>query len=143
MQVKGFVVFHDLRKCIFVDFIAVDKKYRRQGVGRTLINALPQNVPMELIVDRLNTTAFNFYRANGFDQCDNLTHYIPHIDQMGMCRYPSNEFVTSVSCKWSDIDDYIYDQCKRIAKRYCSCANTVLRRNDPNVNVMIEYENCV
>ena len=73
MQLVGYAIWasHDTK--IILHNIAVDPEYRRQGVGRGIVEWLRQKVLqttrrkwIEIVVSELNLAALCFFRATGF-----------------------------------------------------------------------------
>ena len=66
--IKGIIVYDLLYDRIEIEYIVVDKKYRKNGIGRRLIKELEnydiQNITLE--VKESNIEAINFYKNNNF-----------------------------------------------------------------------------
>ena len=65
----GHIVNHE--SCGYVDWLFVDKKWQRQGIGRALIGAYEQylksnGIKNERLVSVETTNAVNFYTSGGF-----------------------------------------------------------------------------
>lgn len=70
----GFAVLYESwNKYLMIDNLLVPKKYRRNGVGRALVNASMElakglgKLGVRLVCQDNNLEAFNFYIANGFE----------------------------------------------------------------------------
>lgn len=65
--VQGFIIIHHKEKGGHIASLAVNKEYRRKGVGSLLVNATRLS-PLTLNVHVENESAIEFYRKNGFKE---------------------------------------------------------------------------
>ena len=68
-KVIGFINFSLIYEKAEINYIAVDDKYRRQGIGQELFDYFISNVSVDTIsleVNCSNEKAINFYLKNGF-----------------------------------------------------------------------------
>lgn len=71
-KIIGYIIAHDGGGFVDFDSVAVDKKYRRLGVGRLLVNFMLNRFKQKslkkasLEVRTTNKTAVSFYKNSGF-----------------------------------------------------------------------------
>ena len=82
-KTEGFVIFSidDIKRCIFIELMAIEEKYRNKGIGTSLINklenyALKENINYIKVGTQLNNIeAQNFYIKNNFKHYKNNSIY--------------------------------------------------------------------
>ena len=87
-NIVGVIVYEDIYNRFEVDYIVVDSKYRRQGIGKklleNLINLNPDNITLEVRED--NIEAINLYKKMGFEIVSKREKYYGNIDGLLMIR---------------------------------------------------------
>lgn len=95
--IKGCIVFEKIYDRVELDYIVVDKNYRRCGIGNKLINYLIQycktknisNITLE--VNENNISALSLYKKNGFNIVSKRTRYYGENDAILMMRKFDND----------------------------------------------------
>lgn len=79
-KTRGFIAYYlnNDSSYIFITRIAVSNSYRRQGIGRKMIETLTSHYmdcyeSIELEVEKTNKAALEFYQSLGFQMKDNRT----------------------------------------------------------------------
>lgn len=79
-KTRGFIAYYlnNDSSFIFITRIAVSNSYRRQGIGRKMIETLTSHYmdcyeSIELEVEKTNKAALEFYQSLGFQMKDNRT----------------------------------------------------------------------
>lgn len=82
--INGYCIYHHhSNDRVHIISIAIDKKYRNNGYGKKLINAIPLNLVkfkkeikrITLYVMETNKDAIEFYKKNGFEELKKMEHY--------------------------------------------------------------------
>ena len=78
-QLVGGITFQKYNDIIFIDGVWVDEKFKRQGIGKLLIEQLVDIAKKSRIKDlQLNTyfsEAKNFFKASGFEVVNSIPHW--------------------------------------------------------------------
>ena len=66
--IKGIIIYNLLYDRIEINYIIVDKNYRKKGIGSSLLRQIEKNrlKNITLEVRESNIEAINFYKKNGF-----------------------------------------------------------------------------
>ena len=87
-NIVGVIVYEDIYNRFEIDYIVVDSKYRRQGIGEKLIKNIidlnPDNITLEVRED--NIAAINLYKKMGFEVVSKREKYYGNIDGLLMIR---------------------------------------------------------
>jgi ribosomal-protein-alanine N-acetyltransferase len=69
---KGIIVYTKIYDRVEIEYIIVDKQYRRQGIGKSLLNYIINNntdtINITLEVKESNIEAIKFYEKCGFEK---------------------------------------------------------------------------
>jgi ribosomal protein S18 acetylase RimI-like enzyme len=67
--IKGIIIYNLLYDRVEIDYIIVDKNYRKKGIGSLLLKQVEKNKlnNITLEVRESNIDAINFYKKNGFE----------------------------------------------------------------------------
>lgn len=69
---KGIIVYTKIYDRVEIEYIIVDKRYRRQGIGKSLLNYIINNntdtINITLEVKESNIEAIKFYEKCGFEK---------------------------------------------------------------------------
>lgn len=67
--IKGIIIYNLLYDRVEIDYIIVDKNYRKKGIGSLLLKQVEKNKlnNITLEVRESNIYAINFYKKNGFE----------------------------------------------------------------------------
>lgn len=89
-KIKGVMVYQYLYDRIEIDYIVVDKNYRKNGIATKLLNYLENkytkinNITLE--VKESNNIAINFYLKNGFKKVTKRKNYYKDEDGILMIK---------------------------------------------------------
>ena len=87
-KIVGVLVYEDIFNRFEIDYIVVDSKYRRKGIGQKLLVELiklnPENITLEVRID--NIPAINLYKKMGFEIVSKRQNYYGNIDGLLMIR---------------------------------------------------------
>lgn len=84
-QVKGYIIFDPFDG--HVVSIAVDKKYRRRGIGGNLVAEVLNRAGKAYVeVRESNEEAIEFYRSLGFEKVDRVSRYYINEDALIMVK---------------------------------------------------------
>lgn len=84
-QIKGILVYDEIYDRIEIDYILVKKEYTRKGIGKKLIEILP-NFDISLEVRKSNKVAIDFYKSCGFKIVAERKNYYGKEDGYLMCK---------------------------------------------------------
>lgn len=82
---KGILVYDKIYDRIEIDYILVFDEFRRNGIGKKLINYLNNN-NISLEVRKSNTKAIEFYKNCGFNVVATRPNYYNNEDGYLMCK---------------------------------------------------------
>lgn len=89
-KIKGVMVYQYLYDRIEIDYIIIDKNYRKNGIATKLLNYLENkytkinNITLE--VKESNNIAINFYLKNGFKKVTKRKNYYKDEDGILMIK---------------------------------------------------------
>jgi len=89
-DIKGALIYDLIYDRIEIEYIIVDKKYRRQGLGKKLLNYLIdqnkniKNITLE--VRKSNIPAIKLYESNGFEKVAIRKNYYKAEDGLLMIK---------------------------------------------------------
>ena len=87
---KGAIVYDYIYDRIEIEYVIVDKKYRRLGIASELLNFIEKkhsnikNITLE--VKESNNIAINFYKKNGFEKTVRRKNYYENEDGILMIK---------------------------------------------------------
>lgn len=88
--IKGILVYQNLIDRLEIDYIIVDKDYRKKGIATSLLKYLENNnkniLNITLEVRKSNTPAINFYKKNGFKKAAVRKKYYENEDGILMIK---------------------------------------------------------
>ena len=88
--IKGVLVYQDLIDILTIDYIIVNKSYRKLGIGTKLLSFLEEkykninNITFE--VRESNKSAIDFYKNNGYKEVTKRKHYYKDEDGILMIK---------------------------------------------------------
>lgn len=83
--IKGILVYEDIYDRLEIDYILVLEQYKRNGIGKKLINYL-NNKNISLEVRESNNCAIEFYKSCGFKIVSKRRNYYKNEDGYLMCK---------------------------------------------------------
>ena len=84
-QIIGILVYDEIYDRIEIDYILVKKEYTRKGIGKKLVEMLP-NFDISLEVRKSNKVAIDFYQNCGFKIVAERKNYYGKEDGYLMCK---------------------------------------------------------
>lgn len=88
--IKGVLVYQDLIDILSIDYIIVDKKFRKSGIATKLLQAMEDKhknaLNTTLEVRKSNIPALNFYKKNGFKEAVIRKNYYKDEDAILMIK---------------------------------------------------------
>lgn len=89
-KIRGVLVYRYYFDALEIDYIVVDDKFRRKGIGSMLLNKMIENHPnalsITLEVREGNGPAINFYKNIGFKEVAKRKHYYKNEDGLLMLK---------------------------------------------------------
>ena len=89
-KIRGVLVYRYYFDALEIDYIVVDDKFRRKGIGSMLLNKMIENHPnalsITLEVRESNGPAINFYKNIGFKEVAKRKHYYKNEDGLLMLK---------------------------------------------------------
>lgn len=104
-QVVGYIVSYPLESGLYIMSLAVDKNFRRHGVGKELIHRLVNlNKNITLHVRKSNKTAKKFYKHRSFTKMEEVEGYYTSPPENGIrmvrlangTKQPISKYITCV-----------------------------------------------
>lgn len=89
-EIEGVLIYQDLIDIITIDYIVVNDKSRKKGIGTKLLKYIEDkykninNITLE--VRESNINAINFYKSNGFKEVTKRKHYYKNEDGILMIK---------------------------------------------------------